>query len=340
MSLPLQTIALLQAARDMAKGLPADAVLLLVETPLDWVEVQQKLVGCRLFVAADRPALTKSLHESEDWNVIELDPEPLPIQERMSNALLKAVTDEQLKPGAHVVVLYNGIATMADAPEPFDSLSVLHLGEHLERMTAADLRKLGSGIPQDVLKAVVDLSTEIGREGREGHPVGTVIVVGDTRKVQSHSRFLNFNPFRGYTKAERDIRDRKVREQIKEVAKLDGAILINRDGIAEAACVYLDVPADGGDAEQRLRQPARGRRGDQQEDQSDCVLREPIVGHDAGVSTWRRAAADRAAGPAARLAAAETGNAGRRVSEKKAFNHEGTKNTKENFMKPGIVFRL
>lgn len=245
MSLPLQTIALLQAARDMAKGLPADAVLLLTETPLDWVEVQQKLIGCRLFVAAENPALTKTLKETEDWNVIELDPEPLPTQERMSNALMKAVTDEQLQPGAHIVVLYNGIATMADAPEPIDSLSIIHLGEHLERMTAADLRKLGSGIPQDVLKAVVELATEIGREGREGHPVGTIIVVGDARKVQAHSRFLNYNPFRGYTKNERDIRDRKVREQIKEVAKLDGAILISREGIAEAACVYLDVPADG-----------------------------------------------------------------------------------------------
>ncbi|CAN5567566.1 DNA integrity scanning protein DisA nucleotide-binding domain protein [soil metagenome] len=246
MSLPQQTVALLQAARDMAKGLPADAVLLLVETPLDWDEVQQKLIGCRLFVAAENPALTESLHESEDWNVIDLDSDPMPIQERMSNALLKAITDEQLKPGAHVVVLYNGIATLGgDAPEPIDSLSVLHLGEHLERMTAADLRKLGSGIPQDVLKSVVDLATEIGREGREGHPIGTVIVVGDTRKVQTMSRFLNFNPFRGYTRTERDIRDRKVREQIKEVAKLDGAILIGRDGIAEAACVYLDVPTNG-----------------------------------------------------------------------------------------------
>ena len=36
-----------------------------------------------------------------------------------------------------------------------------------------------------------------------------------------------------------------MREQIKEIAKLDGAILIGRDGIAEAACLYLDVPTDG-----------------------------------------------------------------------------------------------
>src|SRR5439155_12016074 len=172
------------------------------------------------------PALTKPLHDNPDWTVIELDPEPLPTQERMNSALLKAVTEETLQPGAHVVALYNGIATVEDGPEPVDSVSVIHLGEHLERMTAQDLRVLGDAAPIDVLRAVVDLATEIGREGREGLPVGTILVVGDTRKVLALSRFQNFNPFRGYTRAERDVRRKDVREQIKEIAKLDGAILI------------------------------------------------------------------------------------------------------------------
>lgn len=245
MSLPTQTVALLQAARDLVKTLPGDAVLILTETPLDWDEVGRHLTGCRLFVAAENPALTKPLHDHPDWTVIDLETEPIPTQERMNNALLKAVTTNMLQPGAHVVALYNGIATFEDAPEPVDSLSVIHLGEHLERMTSQDLRVLGRAAPIDVLRAVVDLAAEIGREGREGQPVGTILVVGDTRKVLSLSRFQNFNPFRGYTRAERDIRHRDVREQIKEIAKLDGAILIGRDGIAEAACLHLNVRADG-----------------------------------------------------------------------------------------------
>jgi DNA integrity scanning protein DisA with diadenylate cyclase activity len=245
MSLPTQTVALLQAARDLVKGMPADAVLLLTETPIDWEEVGRHLGGCRLFVAAENPALTKPLREHPDWTVIDLDTEPLPTQERMNDALLKAVSENLLQPGAHVVALYNGIATLEDAPEPIDSLSVIHLGEHLERMTSQDLRVLGRSVPIDVLRAVVDLATEIGREGREGQPVGTILVVGDTRKVLSLSRFQNFNPFRGYTRAERDVRKRDVREQIKEIAKLDGAILIGRDGIAEAACLHLSSRADG-----------------------------------------------------------------------------------------------
>ncbi len=245
MSLPTQTAQLLQTARELVRGLPADAVLLLTETSLDWDEVARILAGIKVFVAAETAALTKPLRDRDEFEVIEMDYEPLPIQERLSNALLNAISAKYLKPGAHVVVLYNGIATLDDAPEPIDSVSVIHLGEHLERMTAQDLRVLGPGIPMEVLRLVVDLSTEIGREGREGQPIGTVVVVGDTRRVLKMSRFQNFNPFRGYTKAERDVRDRSVREQIKEIAKLDGAILVGRDGIAEAACLYLDVPSDG-----------------------------------------------------------------------------------------------
>src|SRR5262245_25649341 len=112
MSLPSQSVALLQAARDLVKSLPADAVLVLTETSLDWDEVTRMLSGCKLIVAAENPALTRSLRDSPDWTVIELDPEPLPTQERMNTALLKAVSEDQLLPGAHIVALYNGIATI------------------------------------------------------------------------------------------------------------------------------------------------------------------------------------------------------------------------------------
>ena len=100
-------------------------------------------------------------------------------------------------------------------------------------------------MPLETLRAVVDLATEIGREGREGKPVGTMFVVGDTRKVLTMCRPINFNPFRGYSRAERDIRDPRVREQIKDIAQLEGAIIIRRDGVAVAACMYVNAPAEG-----------------------------------------------------------------------------------------------
>jgi DNA integrity scanning protein DisA with diadenylate cyclase activity len=245
MGLPKQTIALLDAARDVVRDKIAEMVLLLTETDLDWEEVRAHLKGCQLLVAAENEAVTAKLREETHIDVIELDPEPIPTTERMSLALLKAIALEKVTPGSHVVVLYNGIAASEEKPEPIDSLSLVHLGEHLERLTAQDLRRLNTPIPLDTLRLVVDLASEIGREGREGKPVGTILVVGDTRKVQSMSQPINFNPFRGYSKVERDLRDRRVREQIKDIAQLDGAIFIDRDAIAIAACQHLNVPAEG-----------------------------------------------------------------------------------------------
>jgi diadenylate cyclase len=245
MKLPVQTVVLLRAAAQLAGELPADAVLLLTEADLDWDEVFACLPGCNLLVAAQNPDLTEKLKRHPRLDVLDIDATPSPTQERMSNALLEAVAAEKLRTGAHVVAVYNGIDVGQEAPEQIDSLSVIHLGEHLDRLTAQDLRQLDTQVPLETLRAVVDLATEIGREGREGKPVGTLFVVGDTRKVMTMTRALNFNPFRGYSKAERNIRDWRVREQIKDIVQLEGAILIRRDGVAEAACMYITADSEG-----------------------------------------------------------------------------------------------
>ena len=61
MGLAPQTVALLEAARQLVQTLPADAVLLLTETDLDWEAVLQHLDGCRLLVAAEDGHLTERL---------------------------------------------------------------------------------------------------------------------------------------------------------------------------------------------------------------------------------------------------------------------------------------
>jgi hypothetical protein len=245
MVLAKQTISFLQAARQLVQSLPADAVLVLAEKGVDWDELVRQLDGSRLLVAAADPELKQDLQARTDLTVLDLDPGPTPIQEFISLALLEAVRTDKLRQSADVVVLYNGIEGGEEKQELLDSLSLVHLGEHLERLTAKDLRQLDTQVPLETLRAVVDLALEIGREGREGHPVGTMFVVGDTRKVLSMCHAMNYNPFRGYSHRERDIRDRNVREQIKDIAQLEGAIIIRRDGVAVAAAVRIDAPDKG-----------------------------------------------------------------------------------------------
>lgn len=236
-----QTVALLAAARHLVSELPADAVLFLTETDLDWEIVRAHLGDCRVLVAAQDSVLTSQLKQHAGLITLDIDPGPTPTQEKMSLALLEAVRSEHLSNGADVVVLYNGIEAAPNEPEPVDSLSVIHLGEHLERLTARDLARLDTQVPLETLRAVIDLAAEIGREGREGKPVGTMFVVGDTRKVLAVSRAMNFNPFRGYSAAERDVRNPRVREQLKDIAQLEGAFVIRRDGVAVAACMHIEA---------------------------------------------------------------------------------------------------
>jgi DNA integrity scanning protein DisA with diadenylate cyclase activity len=82
---------------------------------------------------------------------------------------------------------------------------------------------------------------EIGREGREGKPVGTLFIIGDTRKVLQHCHPAGFDPVRGHKRAERDLFDPRIREAVKEIAQLDGAIVVTADGKVERACQIVDA---------------------------------------------------------------------------------------------------
>jgi DNA integrity scanning protein DisA with diadenylate cyclase activity len=214
-----------------------DAILLLVEGTADWQRLRNMAPESKLLVAADTADQVVGAKEA-GMEVIQLDMPDSPVYEKLTQAILEAVADDMLAPGSSVVALYSGF----DA-ETLDSLSVVNLDEHLNRLTGRDLRQLETRVPLDTLKIVVDLAVEIGRDGREGKPVGTLFVVGDSRKVLACSRPAGFDPVKGYSRKERNLNDPRVREGIKEIAQMDGAIIVSPDGTVEATCRYLDCSA-------------------------------------------------------------------------------------------------
>jgi DNA integrity scanning protein DisA with diadenylate cyclase activity len=242
---------LLATARRVLNETDSDAVLVLAEAALDWQAIREELGNCKLIVAAptevappaenadnQNPAESGAERDSIHW--VRLDESEGSTHDRLSMALLEAVAAEHLRPGASVVALYRNFDD-----EELDSISAIRLDEHLERLTASDLRKLETQVPLETLKAVVDLAVEIGREGREGHPVGTMFVVGDARKVMKQSRPMGFDPFHGYSAKEKSVRDKRVREEIKEIAQLDGAFIIDANGDVIASRRYIDSSASG-----------------------------------------------------------------------------------------------
>lgn len=89
--------------------------------------------------------------------------------------------------------------------------------------------------------AAVDIALDIGALGREGKPVGTIFVIGNSKSVLKFSHQAVFNPFKGYPKRDKMITNPEVVESLKEVAQLDGAIVISTAGVVEAAGRHLNA---------------------------------------------------------------------------------------------------
>lgn len=105
------------------------------------------------------------------------------------------------------------------------------------------MAELASGIDYTVLKAVLNLAIDIGREGRESKKIGTAFVIGDTERVLSKSHQIVLNPYEGHKKKDRDVKDEENWETVKEFAQLDGMFIVDEAGHIVAGGRYLDVNA-------------------------------------------------------------------------------------------------
>jgi DNA integrity scanning protein DisA with diadenylate cyclase activity len=149
-------------------------------------------------------------------------------------ATLVAAAENLLRVGDRIVCL-----TGLHGSGTIDTIIVLDIGSEIEMFadTAAD------PLPNDVTPAVFErlltLAGELGLEGREGRPVGTLFVVGDSDNVLAQSHQLVINPFHGYPENERNLLDPRLEETIKEFSAIDGAFVIRGDGVILNAGRYL-----------------------------------------------------------------------------------------------------
>lgn len=234
-----QILDLLKASKRVCSSLKIEAVLLLTEVAYPFAQIQRGLRGVRLIVASDDTNVHEACVEDQ-VRVVKLLNEPQTRQTQVGQAILEAIADEHLKSGQKLVAIYPTFDR-----RHVDTISVISLTEQLSRLSSRDLQRLETQVPLETLRMVVDMALEIGREGREGKPIGTLFVVGSHRKVLQQSHEQIHDPFRGYTRKERLLRNPRVRESVKELAQIDGAFVISADGVVEAAGRILDAAADG-----------------------------------------------------------------------------------------------
>jgi DNA integrity scanning protein DisA with diadenylate cyclase activity len=159
--------------------------------------------------------------------------------EKVKVALVSAMTAGVFKDGENVLCLTG----RSGAKSP-DTLVKLTIGRGFEEKAAIDSMGLGAEFSSQVVEALVSLAMAIGHEGFEGHPIGTIFVLGDSTAVMEKSRQLTINPFGGISEAERNVLDPKIREALKNFSVLDGAFVIREDGVVLAAGRYLQASSD------------------------------------------------------------------------------------------------
>lgn len=170
---------------------------------------------------------------------------PLTRNGQIKLGVLFALTEGLIQIGDRIVF----VAGVTGGRE-LDTIMISQVTPELEMFSSLPaICPLPHGLRPEVFQRVVTLASEIGVEGREGRPVGTLFVVGDTDQVLSHCKQLILNPFQGYEEKKRNILDDSIKETVKEFAAIDGAFVVRGDGTivtcgtnVEASLLKIDLP--------------------------------------------------------------------------------------------------
>ena len=224
---------LLDNVKSLADGL-GGTVLLLVTDREDVVRASLERSTLPVILATGNP----DVYEGYAGRVRDAIPLPKPLSHTTS-------VFPQLKE-IMLGAFFEGIITTTDKV-----LVLLTVGDAVDLVVQYDVERdveivhlyeeLGDDIDLRVVERLLKLSIELAREGREGHPVGTLFVLGDTDTAMRHSRPAVLNPFEGHPEKDRNILDDGLWETAKEFAQIDGAFLVRGDGIVVAAGRYLDT---------------------------------------------------------------------------------------------------
>ncbi len=148
---------------------------------------------------------------------------------------------------AAIIALSNRLIDLGDTAifltGPFksliDTVVVMAIGSEYELFDTTEQPSIDEHIKRAVFHRTLSLALGLGQHGREGKPVGTLLVVGDSRHVLEQSDQMILNPFKGYDEKQRNILDDAMTETVKEYSSLDGAFIIRGNGVIETAGAHL-----------------------------------------------------------------------------------------------------
>ncbi len=126
--------------------------------------------------------------------------------------------------------------------DQFDTIVVIDMRKEFRALLADQEDFLPVDVSPEVLERVIGIAMELSVEGREGRPVGTLFVLGDSEKVEDMTKPLVLNPFFGYKNEDRNVLSPFMDETVKEYSGLDGAFVVRGDGVLLSAGSLIQAP--------------------------------------------------------------------------------------------------
>ncbi len=220
-------------------------------------DVARSLQIAKLIVQADELQdirLVSKLRESEQVIWLTRHEADLPIVTSSNDAVLRLPETtltrmSQLKVGLLLAVMNSHV----DLDESVVCLSGVAGSERLDTLMIANARRdypwFRQGNIADIqgqfssreVARILDIALRLAAEGREGKPIGTVIVLGDESQLEPYRRQLVLNPFKGHPQRERSIHNPEFFETIREFSGLDGGFIVSRKGTVLSAGTYFDA---------------------------------------------------------------------------------------------------
>ncbi len=225
-------------AGGLARKVAARAVVLYADALTRDEELRQIVQGLdhpTLLVTRSHEFREPAAHEACTW--VTVPDVYLSRGSQLKSALLVCLARKLLRHGDRVVFIAG-----ADGSGALDTVLVFNVGMLPELFSFAEATAFAGDVRPEVFERVLVLATQLAAEGREGRPVGTLFVVGDSERVLAQSRCLVLNPFQGHPESRRNVLNPQLDETIKEFSALDGAFVVREDGVVLSAGTQL-VPS-------------------------------------------------------------------------------------------------
>jgi len=224
----------LRGALTLAAKADVDHFLYICDIPIAPEDLRRRKIRPKLVYAVTAEPIAVDL-QSRRYRALVIPAYDYSRVERVKVALVSALSQGAFKEGDLVLCMTGRVGRLPD------TLMQMRIGGSLEDRVAIEGIKLGEGFDSQVVDALLQLALQIGQEGYEGHPIGTIITIGDHNNVLEKSRQITLNPFQGLGESERNVLDPKMREAIKNFSVLDGAFVIRADGVVLSAGRYLSA---------------------------------------------------------------------------------------------------